>query len=150
MKNTHKQTIDELKKRLQKSQYKMTPQRRIVLEVFLKNEVEDKHLSAEDVHAQLIKEKSDIGLATVYRALDLLEKIGLLQKMDFGDGCNRYELNTTENEHQHHHLICKSCGKVIEFSEDLLDELEASITKKCQFKILDHQVKFVGYCKDCQ
>ena len=142
-------TINELKKRLQLGQHKMTPQRKVVLEVFLDNE--NAHLSAEDVRGMLRDRDSDIGLATVYRALELMCDLGILQKMDFGDGCSRYELNLTEpNAHQHHHLICRGCGKVFEFSDDLMDELEDTIAEKCKFKILDHQVKFFGYCEDCQ
>lgn len=143
-----KYTVDELKKRLQHGQYKMTPQRKVVLEVFLNNE--NKHLSAEDVHGILRDNDSDIGLATVYRALELMCEIGILQKMDFGDGCSRYELNmTAPNAHQHHHLICRRCGKVIEFSDDLMEELESCIAEQCNFKVIDHQVKFFGYCEEC-
>ena len=144
-----KYTINELKKRLQLGQHKMTPQRKVVLEVFLDNE--NAHLSAEDVRGMLRDRDSDIGLATVYRTLELMCDLGILQKMDFGDGCSRYELNLTEpNAHQHHHLICRGCGKVFEFSDDLMDELEDTIAEKCKFKILDHQVKFFGYCEECQ
>ena len=144
-----KYTINELKKRLQLGQHKMTPQRKVVLEVFLDNE--NAHLSAEDVRGMLRDRDSDIRLATVYRALELMCDLGILQKMDFGDGCSRYELNLTEpNAHQHHHLICRGCGKVFEFSDDLMDELEDTIAEKCKFKILDHQVKFFGYCEECQ
>ena len=144
-----KYTINELKKRLQLGQHKMTPQRKVVLEVFLDNE--NAHLSAEDVRGMLRDRDSDIGLATVYRALELMCDLGILQKMDFGDGCSRYELNLTEpNAHQHHHLICRGCGKVFEFSDDLMDELEDTIAEKCKFKILDHQVKFFGCCEECQ
>ena len=144
-----KYTINELKKRLQLGQHKMTPQRKVVLEVFLDNE--NAHLSAEDVRGMLRDRDSDIGLATVYRALELMCDLGILQKMDFGDGCSRYELNLTEpNAHQHHHLICRGCGKVFEFSDDLMDELEDTIAEKCKFKILDHQVKFFGYFEECQ
>jgi Fur family ferric uptake transcriptional regulator len=71
--------------------------------------------------------------------------------MEFGDGCSRYEVNTTDpSEHHHHHLICTSCGKVTEFEDDLLDELEDDIQQKMGFKVLNHQVKFYGTCKECQ
>ena len=83
-----KYTINELKKRLQLGQHKMTPQRKVVLEVFLDNE--NAHLSAEDVRGMLRDRDSDIGLATVYRALELMCDLGILQKMDFGDGRSRY------------------------------------------------------------
>ncbi|MBR4694720.1 MAG: transcriptional repressor [Selenomonadaceae bacterium] len=142
-------TMEDLQKRLQERQHKMTPQRRIVLQIFLDRPGE--HLSAEDVHGILRSNRLEIGLATVYRSLELLNKLGLLQKMEFGDGCSRYELNTTDpSAHQHHHLICIRCNKVIEFEDDLLEALEQDIADKSGFRIVDHQVKFFGYCKECQ
>ena len=142
-------TMADLKKRLQARQHKMTPQRQTVLQVFLDHPGE--HLSAEDVHGILRNDKSEIGLATVYRSLELLSELGILQKLEFGDGCSRYEVNTTNpQEHHHHHLICQKCGKVIEFEDDLLDNLEADIQEKLGFKVTDHQVKFFGVCKECQ
>ena len=141
-------TMDDLKQKLQERQHKMTPQRQTVLQVFLNRAGE--HLSAEDVHGTLRNDGSEIGLATVYRSLELLSELGILQKMDFGDGRSRYEVKDTNAEgHQHHHLICLKCGKVTEFSDDMLEELEQNIMDKCQFKILDHQVKFFGYCREC-
>ncbi len=142
-------TMEDLRKRLQERQHKMTPQRQIVLQIFLDRPGE--HLSAEDVHGILRDNHSEIGLATVYRSLELLSGLGILQKMEFGDGCSRYEVNTTDpSAHHHHHLICNGCGKVIEFEDDLLEELEQDISRKSGFKIIDHQVKFFGYCKECQ
>ena len=142
-------TMDDLKQRLQARQHKMTPQRQTVLQVFLDHPGE--HLSAEDVYGILRQGSSEIGLATVYRSLELLSDLELLQKMEFGDGCSRYEVNTTDpSEHHHHHLICTTCGKVTEFEDDLLDELEADIQKKMGFHVLNHQVKFYGTCKECQ
>ena len=141
--------LELLKQRLQRKQYKLTMQRRTVLEILLEHPGE--HLSAEDVYGALRDKSSDIGLATVYRTLELLVQLGILQRMEFGDGCNRYEIADIEkNEHQHHHLICIKCGKVTEFFDDLLDELEADVAAKSGFKITDHQVKFYGYCKECQ
>lgn len=142
-------TMDDLKKRLQEHQYKMTPQRKAVLQLFLDRRGE--HLSAEDVYDVLRGEKSDIGIATIYRSLELLAELGLLQRINFDDDRTRYEMNDpTEGGHQHHHLVCKKCGKIIEVSDDLLEPLEKEITKKTGFKIVDHQVKFIGYCKECQ
>ena len=83
-------TMEVLRKRLQERQHKMTPQRQIVLQVFMDRPGE--HISAEDVHGILRANHSEIGLATVYRSLELLVELGLLQKMEFGDGCSRYEI----------------------------------------------------------
>ena len=141
-------TMADLKTRLQERQHKMTPQRQTVLQIFLDHPGE--HLSAEDVYGILHDQKSEIGLATVYRSLELLSELSILQKMEFGDGCSRYEVNTLDpTQHHHHHLICTNCGKVIEFEEDLLENLEADINNKTGFKVSDHQVKFFGICKEC-
>ena len=142
-------TMEDLRQKLQERQHKMTPQRQIVLEIFLDHPGE--HLSAEDVHGILRDNHSEIGLATVYRSLELLSDLGILQKMEFGDGCSRYEVNAIDPDtHHHHHLICTKCGKVIEFEDDLLENLEQDIENKSGFRIMDHQVKFFGYCKECQ
>ena len=144
-------SIADLKQRLREHHCKMTPQRREVLEVFLSNEGE--HLNAEKIYKELKEHKeSDIGLATIYRTLELMCDIDILRRLElFDDGCAFYELNMSEpNAHQHHHLICKKCHKVIEFSDALLESLESSISKQCGFKIVDHQLKFFGYCQECQ
>ena len=142
--------LKDLREKLSERGYKMTPQRKEILKIFVENSA-GQHMSAEDVYEILQREGSETGLATVYRALDLLSELGILVQIDFGDGCARYELNTADpNVHHHHHLICRKCGKVIEFEEDLLDDLENDIAKKSGFQILNHEVKFFGYCKDCR
>ena len=143
-------TIDlsNLRQKFKEREYKLTPQRQIILQVFLDNR--DKHLSAEDVHTIVRQQSNDIGLATVYRTLELLSELDVLQKMDFGDGRSRYEINENNTPHHHHHLICVSCGKVTEFEDDLLETLESAIARKSNFLIVDHQLKFYGYCQECQ
>lgn len=141
--------MDVLKNKLQEKQYKMTTQRKVILDIFVANQ--GRHLSAEDVHVILREQKSDIGLATVYRTLELLSQIEILQKLDFGDGRSRFELDLHDSsQHHHHHLICLECGDVFEFEDDLLEELERKINEQSNFKVIDHQVKFFGYCQECQ
>lgn len=127
--------------------YKLTPQRRATLDVIVNNE--GKHLSTEEVYFEVKKQCPEIGLATVYRTMLLLEEMQVLQKHHFDDGRYRYELRHPEEDHHHHHLICTHCGKVIEVEEDLLEKLEHNIEEKYNFKILDHRVKFMGCCQDC-
>ena len=142
--------MEDLRGKLSAGGYKTTPQREEILKIFVEH-ADRHHMSAEDVYSILREKDSEIGLATVYRALDLLSELGILVRMDFGDGCARYELNTADPKvHHHHHLICLKCKKVIEFEEDLLDELEANIANKSGFQILNHEVKFFGYCSDCR
>ena len=132
---------------LKSKEYKLTPQRMTILRVFLDNA--GGHVSAEELYAMVKKENPDIGLATVYRTLDLLAEMGILMKMDFGDGKARFEMSDRE-VHHHHHLICLNCGKVEEFDLDLLETLEESIENKTGFEIVDHRLKFYGYCGECK
>ena len=142
-------TLSDINKRLIEQNYKLTSQRQLILDIFLKNQ--NKHLSAEDVHYIIKQQNSEIGLATVYRTLELLSELKVLHKIHFDDGKGRYEINQANDEtHHHHHLICLDCHKVIEFEEDLLETLETLISKNSKFKIIDHQVKFHGYCEECQ
>ncbi len=150
MSETHRLfKVQDLRGRLAEHHYKMTPQRKEILQIFVESP-EGSHLSAEEVHELLRHKDFDFGLATVYRNVELLNSLGILTKVDFGDGRTRYELSTVDPQvHQHHHLICLKCKKVIEFEEDLLDDLEKFIAKKSEFQIVNHEVKFFGYCKDC-
>ncbi|MBR4904012.1 MAG: transcriptional repressor [Selenomonadaceae bacterium] len=141
---------EDLRGKLSEHGYKNTPQRKEILQIFVDHS-DYHHMSAEDIYKILRENKSEIGLATVYRSLDLLSELGILVQVDFGDGCTRYELNNTDPKaHRHHHLICIKCKKVIEFEEDLLDELEEDIAEKSGFQILNHEVKFFGYCSECR
>lgn len=133
---------------LKRKGYKMTPQRQVILQAFLDYPTE--HLSAEDVLAIVRKQVESLGLATVYRTLELFSELGVLHKMDFGDGRGRYEMSSLEDSHYHHHLVCLNCGIVKEFEDDLLDDVEAAITKREKFLIIDHQLKLFGHCESCQ
>lgn len=139
---------DVLKEELKKEGYKLTPQRRAIVDTIVDNE--GKHLTAEEIYDEVKKVCPEIGLATVYRTILLLEKVGVVSRLYLNDGCSRYELVHSDETHRHHHLICEVCNKIIEVEDDLLDNLEGSIEKDYGFKILDHVVKFYGVCSDCQ
>ena len=103
------------------------------------------------MHDFLREKQSNIGLATVYRSLELLREVGILTRLEFGDGCSRYEISPQDpKSHHHHHLVCLKCRKVFEFGDDLLEPLEADIVQKSGFKIVNHDLKFYGYCWECQ
>lgn len=140
--------MESLKDQLKEKGYKLTPQRRATLDTIMENQ--GKHLSTEEIY-DMVKEKCpEIGLATVYRTLQLLDELDVISKINFDDGCSRYELNTHQDDHQHHHLICLKCGNVIEVEVDLMDALEDEIEKNYDFEISDHKVKFYGYCNKCK
>src|SRR5690554_5446612 len=140
--------LEKIKKQLHSSSYKLTPQREATVRVLLEHE--EDHLSAEDVYL-LVKEKSpEIGLATVYRTLELLNELKVLDKINFGDGVSRYDLRQEGAAHFHHHLVCIECGAVDEIQEDLLGEVEKIVFKKWNFEVKDHRLTFHGVCSRCQ
>jgi Fur family ferric uptake transcriptional regulator len=140
--------VNQIKQQLSAHNYKLTPQREATVRVLLENE--EDHLSAEDVYL-LVKEKApEIGLATVYRTLELLSDLRILHKLNFGDGVTRYEFRAEGAEHHHHHLICLNCGTVDEIMEDLLGPIEERVEKEYDFHIVDHQLTFHGVCRRCK
>ncbi len=137
-----------LKEQLKTKGYKLTPQRRAILDIIIEHE--GQHLSSEEIYDFVKACCPDIGLATVYRTLQLLSDLKVLSRLNLDDGCVRYELIHDDEEHHHHHLICTECGKVIEVVVDLLEPLENEIEKNYNFKINDHKLKFFGICETCQ
>ncbi len=140
--------IERIKKQLHAQSYKLTPQREATVRVLL--EREEDHLSAEDVYL-LVKEKApEIGLATVYRTLELLSELKIVDKINFGDGVSRYDLRKEGATHFHHHLVCMECGIVEEIVEDLLEDVEKLVERDWGFKVKDHRLTFHGICRQCQ
>lgn len=139
--------LDELKTKLKEEGFKLTHQRRNIVEVLLSSN--GKHMSSEEIYDVVKKDCPEIGLATVYRTLQVLDKLGYTNKLNLDDGCVRYELTLDKTVHNHHHLVCRNCGKIIEVEEDLLDQLEDVIKEKYGFEVENHDVKFNGVCGDC-
>lgn len=112
----------------------------------------DSHLTAEEIY-ELVKVKSpEIGLATIYRTIQILLELKIIDRIYLDDGYVRYELGHVyedEDSHHHHHLICVKCGRVMSFQGDLLEEFEKRMEEKTGFQIQDHDVKLYGYCADC-
>lgn len=144
-----KRIIFEAGEKLKAIESKLTARRELTLRVLLENR--GKHLSAEEVYNLVKREAADVGLATVYRALELFQEVGLIHAIDFGDGRKRYDFGMEDgkDQHHHHHLICTKCGRIIEFNEDLLDEIESKVNKKYNFTIINHQLKIFGVCSQC-
>lgn len=140
--------INAIKGKLREKGYKLTTQRRAIIDAIVDNSEE--HLSCDEIFNIVKKQYPELGIATVYRTLQLFEKLDIVYKLDFDDGFSRYELTAGSENHHHHHLVCISCGKVIEVKLDLLEALEEEIEKEGQFTIVDHNVKFYGYCSECR
>lgn len=139
-----------LRAKLKERGLKITQQRLLVLSTLAKSS--GNHMAAEELYAQIQQQYPEIGLATVYRTLQLLYEMQLTDRINLDDGCVRYEIGHLfegEMKHSHHHLICRKCGKVFPFDGDLLDGLETHIYEKTGFHIVDHELKFYGVCKQC-
>lgn len=129
---------------------KITKQRLLVLEAL--SSCPGRYLTAEEIYEKIKTDCPEIGLATVYRTIQLLSELRLIDRINLDDGFVRYEIVSVENsgdEHHHHHLICRNCGKIISFKDDLLCKLEEKITESTGFWVVDHEVKLYGYCKEC-
>jgi Fur family ferric uptake transcriptional regulator len=138
---------NDFNKILKEKGYKFTSQRQHVFEIVTEND--GNHLNSQEVYELVRRKYPEIGVATVYRTLALLEEMGLIYGVDFEDGFRRYEIAKNEEEHRHHHLICLECGAILEMEEDLLGTIEERIWQKNNFKVLNHRVKFYGYCEKC-
>ncbi|WP_368644876.1 Fur family transcriptional regulator [Alkalibacterium putridalgicola] len=136
-----------IKKKLQEAGFKLTPQRELTVEVLLEKEKD--HLSAEEVYLLVKSKNAGIGLATVYRTLEILTELQIINKLTFQDGIARYDLNMNGGKHQHHHLLCLKCGKIEEVKNDMLLEIEMEIEKEYHFIVKDHRLTFHGICSNC-
>ncbi len=143
-----REIVSDIEQKLKDRNYKLTSQREQILKALLRNQ--DQHLTAEEVYKLVKQEIPEIGLATVYRTLELFLELEIIHSIAMEDGCRHYEfLGQDEQQHQHHHLICTQCGKIISVSEDLLENLEISLAQKYGFIVENHQLKLFGICREC-
>ncbi len=137
-------SLSELAARLRGGAKKFTGPRKAVLEVLAAH---PHPMTIKDVHSET---KSECDLATVYRALHLLEEMELVNRFDFGDGIARFELLAEGDDGHHHHLICTECSDIIEIEECFTESLEKKIAERSGFKAVTHKLEFFGICPDCQ
>ena len=135
--------IDELKS----TGLKATLPRLKILEVF--QNAKQRHMTAEDVYRVLLEDRSDIGLATVYRVLMQFEQAGLLLRSQFESGKAVYELNLGQH---HDHLVCLSCGRVEEFFDAEIERRQRAVAQERGFALQEHALALYAQCTkpDCQ
>lgn len=142
---------EQFKSLLKQHGLKVTTQRVAILEVLSSRP--GKHLTAEEIYDYVKKKYPDIGIATVYRTIQMLSELSLIDKLNLDDGFVRYEISKKDKEeacHHHHHLICLDCGNIYAFQDDLLETLENRIRDTMGFEVVDHEVKLYGHCKKCK
>ena len=122
-------------KNLREAGLKVTLPRIRILEIF--EESDTKHLSADEVYKKLVEAGDEVGLATVYRVLTQFESAGILLKQNFENGHSVYEL--TPNDH-HDHMVCLKTGKVIEFTNEIIEEQQEKLASERGYKIVDHRL----------
>ena len=105
-------------------------------------------LSAHEIHDALRASGGRVGIASVYRALDGMDELGLVQRVDLGDGVARYE--PAHDEGHHHHLVCDDCGKVEPFEDAALESAIERVAGGRGYAVAAHDVVLRGACEDCR
>jgi len=137
--------LSSFKELLKNNSLKFTKQREVVLKtLYEKND----HFTPEDLYIFLKSTypELNIGIATVYRTLNLLEESNMVTSISFGVAGKKFEL---ANKPHHDHMICKSCGLIIEFQNDKIEQLQLEIAQANHFTITSHLMQLRGLCKEC-
>jgi Fur family transcriptional regulator, ferric uptake regulator len=134
----------EIAASLREHAYKLTPQRRAVLKVIAASH---DHMTPLDIYDRVKVTYPAIGLVTVYRTLEVLASLNLVCRVHTGDSCRSYLLRRPSGHH--HHLICQSCGLVIDFTDCDLEVMERRLLKETGFHIKSHLLEFNGQCRNC-
>lgn len=129
---------------LAKKGLKSTIQRDLIINEFCRQKG---HITAEELYTKLRKKHSSLGLATVYRTLKILTEGKLAHERRFNDGYTRYEL--THDDSHHDHLVCIECGRVEEFENDEIEELQNKVAAEYGFTINEHKLELYGLCNKC-
>ena len=124
--------------------YRLTPQRLIILTELQKN---GDHISAEDVYKKVRRRYPTINISTIYRTLELLEQLNLVTSTDMGDDTKQYHYIESS---KHHHLVCKSCGDIMELSGSHLQPLKDVLYKEYKFTTNMNHLVIYGTCRRCQ
>jgi Fur family ferric uptake transcriptional regulator len=105
-------------------------------------------LSAQEIADRLRADGAGVGVASVYRALDLLQAMGLVQRVEVGEGATRYEPIIPGGEH-HHHVVCDSCGRISAFEDEALERAIGGLSKRLRHRVSGHDVLIHGNCTRC-
>lgn len=144
--HSHKrQEMSALTSRLRGQSRKITGPRAAILEIL---RAHPHPLTNKEIFAAL--PKGDCDLATIYRSMHMLEKMGMVKRFDFGDGTARFELVGENDDGHHHHLVCIRCSEVVEIEECFPKKIEQRIAARNGFKAVTHKLEFFGICPDCQ
>lgn len=140
-----KYAIERFTEHKAKHGLKSSDKRSFIVNYFIE---EDRHYTVEELYDEIRKIKPEIGYSTVYRALKLLVRCGLATECAFDESAVRYE---PAHQAQHHdHLVCRVCGRIIEFENDKIEKLQADVAKKYGFRVSAHRLQLYGECRKCR
>ena len=142
----HESGTDRSLRILQESGYRITRPRRAVIDAVQRTE---RAFSADDLLGELHGSASGVGRATVFRTLDVLVQNGLLDRIHRPDGCHSY-VRCDHSDQHHHHLICSSCGVVVQFEDCTVEPLLDELSRRTSFQISGHWLEVFGRCSACQ
>lgn len=137
---------EALKRYMAKHGLKYSRQREVITDVFFRA---DGHLRVDELLDRAREVDPRISQATVYRTMRLLTDSGLAEQRQFIDGQTRYEPSDQAGEH-HDHLMCTECGKIIEFVDERIEELQEHVARQNGFVVTDHKMELYGICSECQ
>jgi len=140
-----RQEMSALTSRLRRQSRKITGPRAAILEILRQH---PHPLTNREIFSAMPGGRCD--LATIYRAIHLLEEMGMVKRFDFGDGTARFELVGENDDGHHHHLVCTQCSEVVEIEECFPEKIEKRIAARNGFKAVTHKLEFFGICPDCQ
>ncbi|MDD3323732.1 MAG: Fur family transcriptional regulator [Sulfurospirillaceae bacterium] len=142
----YKSSLSDFKNALKQNGLKFTKQREVVFKTLYDN---DAHFTPESLYVLVKKTHPElnVGMATIYRTLNLLEESKMATSISFGVSGKKFEL---ANKPHHDHMICQSCGLIIEFSSEEIEKLQNEIALKNNFEITSHLLQLRGICKQCR
>ena len=140
--------VEAILKRLDDEGHRLTGPRRAVLEEVVSR---DAPFTSAELLDAMQRQSPGIGRATVFRTLDLLARLGVVQRIHSDPGGGRCHAYLACDDSHHHHLICNRCGSVTDFAEDkALDALAREVERRTDFRIEGHRLEFMGICPACQ
>ncbi|ARQ99213.1 iron-regulated membrane protein [Campylobacter devanensis] len=137
--------LERFKRVLRDNGLKYTKQREVLLQTLYNN---SEHFTPEQLYLY-IKERHpglNVGIATVYRSLNLLEESGMVTSISFGVQGKKFEL---ANKPHHDHMICRQCGVIVEFEDQIIEKRQLAIAKEHGFKLTGHIMQLYGVCGEC-
>jgi Fur family ferric uptake transcriptional regulator len=134
----------EIKAIFRRRGFKCTPQRLAVLGILGES---IRHLSINEVHKGVKRILPRTGLATIYRTLETLEKLGLVVRVHLEDGCQSYMVAPVGH---HHPIVCVGCNRVVDFADCPIEDLSRRLSRKTGFTIKQHFLQLSGKCRECQ